>query len=61
MVLGGRRADNVKTAIAGEGMTAEKIATTSRASSTQRARQSSWAKIAASTWCSGADSRNDEP
>ena len=45
MVLGGRRADNVKTAIAGEGMTAEKIATTSRgkldATGTDEA---SWAK-----------------
>lgn len=45
MVLGGRRADNVKTAIAGEGMTAEKIATTSRgkldATGTD---ESSWAK-----------------
>jgi peptidoglycan-associated lipoprotein len=30
MVLGGRRADNVKSAIAGEGMSADKIATTSR-------------------------------
>lgn len=30
MVLGGRRADNVKTAIASEGMSADKIATTSR-------------------------------
>ena len=30
MVLGGRRADNVKTAIAGEGLSAAKIATTSR-------------------------------
>lgn len=30
MVLGGRRADNVKTGIAAEGLTAERIATTSR-------------------------------
>ncbi len=30
MVLGGRRADNVKTAIAGEGLSSDKIATTSR-------------------------------
>ena len=30
MVLGGRRADNIKAAIAEEGMTADKIATTSR-------------------------------
>jgi peptidoglycan-associated lipoprotein len=45
MVLGGRRADNVKSAIANEGMTAEKIATTSRgkldATGTDEA---SWAK-----------------
>jgi peptidoglycan-associated lipoprotein len=45
MVLGGRRADNVKSAIATEGMTAEKIATTSRgkldATGTDEA---SWAK-----------------
>jgi len=30
MVLGGRRADNVKTAHRDEGMASEKIATTSR-------------------------------
>jgi peptidoglycan-associated lipoprotein len=45
MLLGGRRADNVKTAIAGQGMTADKIATTSRgkldATGTDEA---SWAK-----------------
>ncbi|HWZ88852.1 MAG TPA: OmpA family protein [Polyangiaceae bacterium] len=45
MVLGGRRADNIKSAIAEEGMTADKIATTSRgkldATGTDEA---SWAK-----------------
>jgi peptidoglycan-associated lipoprotein len=45
MVLGGRRADNVKSAIADQGMTAGKIATTSRgkldANGTDEA---SWAK-----------------
>jgi peptidoglycan-associated lipoprotein len=45
MVLGGRRADNVKAAIADQGMTADKIATTSRgkldANGTDEA---SWAK-----------------
>jgi peptidoglycan-associated lipoprotein len=45
MVLGGRRADNVKTAIVGQGMNADKIATTSRgkldATGTDEA---SWAK-----------------
>lgn len=45
MVLGGRRADNVKSAIANEGMSAAKIATTSRgkldATGTDEA---SWAK-----------------
>jgi peptidoglycan-associated lipoprotein len=45
MVLGGRRADNVKTAIAAEGLSAAKIATTSRgkldATGTD---ESSWAK-----------------
>jgi peptidoglycan-associated lipoprotein len=45
MVLGGRRADNVKSAIAAEGMSADKIATTSRgkldATGTDEA---SWAK-----------------
>jgi peptidoglycan-associated lipoprotein len=30
MLLGGRRADNVKSAIVGEGMASAKIATTSR-------------------------------
>ena len=45
VVLGGRRADNVKTSIAAEGLTASKIATTSRgeldATGTDEA---SWAK-----------------
>jgi len=45
MVLGGRRADNVKTAIAAEGLSSDKIATTSRgkldATGTDEA---SWAK-----------------
>jgi peptidoglycan-associated lipoprotein len=45
MVLGGRRADNVKSAIAAEGLSAAKIATTSRgkldATGTEEA---SWAK-----------------
>ncbi|HEX7452312.1 MAG TPA: OmpA family protein, partial [Polyangiaceae bacterium] len=45
MVLGGRRADNVKSAIAAEGLAATKIATTSRgkldAIGTEEA---SWAK-----------------
>jgi peptidoglycan-associated lipoprotein len=45
MVLGGRRADNVKSAIAAEGLSADKIATTSRgkldATGTDEA---SWAK-----------------
>ena len=45
MVLGGRRADNVKSAIAGQGLSAAKIATTSRgkldATGTD---ESSWAK-----------------
>jgi peptidoglycan-associated lipoprotein len=45
MVLGGRRADNVKTAIAAQGLSAAKIATTSRgkldATGTD---ESSWAK-----------------
>jgi len=45
MVLGGRRADNVKTAIAGEGLSAAKIATTSRGKlDATGSDEASWAK-----------------
>ena len=45
MVLGGRRADNVKTAIAAEGLSAAKIATTSRGKlDATGSDEASWAK-----------------
>ena len=45
MVLGGRRADNVKTAIAAQGLSAAKIATTSRGKlDATGSDESSWAK-----------------